>query len=62
MTLIAFGPATDSDPIVKVELQPDGSLTVELELELGVEIHRVAPMSVAPEVRALLSSSAEQAA
>lgn len=57
MTLLAYGPAATTEPIIRVELEADGSLTIELELPLGVEIHRVPAMSVAPAVRAIASQS-----
>lgn len=63
MTLIAYGPTRDSDAIVGVDLNEDGSLTVTIELEVGEEVHTLPESAVAPEIRALaMSPSSERAA
>lgn len=63
MTLLALGPAIDSDAIVRVEVEDSGCLTIVIELPLGEERIVLAESAVVPEVRALaLSPGSERAA
>ena len=58
MTLIAYGPAEGAEPIVCVELNADGSLSIELEREEGTETLLVAAPGVSDRLRALVAEEA----
>lgn len=57
MTLLAYGPAEGAEPIVSVELNDDGSLSIELEREDATETLIVGAPGVSEQLRALASQS-----